>query len=734
MGGTSTSDVLESPPPCPSPTRGEGTLRCPSRFIWAVARGALLLVAVLACVALGAIAWVWVRLEPLPLARAEAFSVTVLDRNDRLLRAYAAPDGRWRLPADVKDVDPRYLAMLLAYEDKRFRSHAGVDVLAMLRAGWQLIHHRRIVSGGSTLTMQVVRLLLGEHDRSLWGKLKQALLALSLERRLSKGEILTLYLRLAPFGGNLEGVRAASLAYFGKEPRRLSLAEAALLVAIPQSPQARRPDRSPEVARGARDQVLARMLSAGVVSREDAARAMAEPLAPGSLARREFPMLAPHLADAEVAQHATRTVHRLTLDHGAQASLEALVRDYVASLEGRITAAVVVVDHSTGAIVAYVGSPGLLDMERLGAIDMAAALRSPGSTLKPIVYGLAFELGLAHPSTLIEDAPARFGLYVPRNFDTEWHGTVTIRAALIHSLNIPAVKVLEAVGAGRLHSRLQRAGVEPVLPKGADPSLAMALGGVGLRLVDLAQLYAAIARGGEPVVLHHRREPAPAGAAAMRGPVSGQRLLSEIAAWYVRDILCRALPPANAKPGQVCYKTGTSYGFRDAWSVGFDGRHTVAVWVGRADGAAVAGLTGRASAAPLLFDAFARLSLKRTPLPPPPSGVLRASTSELPPPLRRFREGAALSEADTGDRSAEPAPRIAFPPDRAEIEVDEEGDTTVVKAEGGVLPLTWLLDGEPLASDPTRREAELPTGRRGFFRLSVIDARGRTDRVAIRLK
>ena len=658
VGGIPTSDVLDSPPPCPSPTRGEGTLRPAPRSIstagfFAIVHGTLLVIAILVCAAVGAIAWAWMRLEPLSLARAEALSVTVLDRNDRLLRAYAAPDGRWRLPAETKDVDPRYLAMLLAYEDKRFRSHPGVDVWAMLRAGWQLVRHQRIVSGGSTITMQVVRLLLGQHDRSLWGKIRQALLALSLERRLSKDEILTLYLRLAPFGGNLEGVRAASLAYFGKEPRRLSLAEAALLVAIPQSPQARRPDRSPEAAKRARDHVLARMLAAGVVAREDAARAMAEPLAPTALARREFPMLAPHLADAEVAQNATRTVHRLTLDHRAQASLEALVRDYVATLEGRISAAVIAVDHRTGEIVAYVGSPGLLDMERHGAIDMATALRSPGSTLKPIVYGLAFELGLAHPSTLIEDAPARFGLYVPKNFDSEWHGTVTIRAALVHSLNIPAVKVLEAVGAGRLYSRLQQAGVDPVLPKGADPSLAMALGGVGLRLIDLAQLYAAIARGGEPVVLRYRREPAPAkaGVAAPRGPASGQRLLSAVAAWYVQDILCRALPPANAKAGQVCYKTGTSYGFRDAWSVGFDGRHTVAVWVGRADGAAVSGLTGRASAAPLLFDAFTRLSLKRTPMPPPPSGVLRAGTGELPPPLKRFREGVTLGEDAARDRA-----------------------------------------------------------------------------------
>jgi penicillin-binding protein 1C len=257
----------------------------------------------------------------------------------------------------------------------------------------------------------------------------------------------------------------------------------------------------------------------------------------------------------------------------------------------------------------------------------------------------------------------------------------------------------------------------------------MALGGVGLRLVDLAQLYAAIARGGEPVALSYRRD-----TAAPRGPASGQRLLSAIAAWYIQDILCRALPPANAKPGQVCYKTGTSYGYRDAWSVGFDGRHAIAVWVGRADGASVPGLSGRVSAAPLLFDAFARVSLKRTPMPQPPPGVIRASTSELPPPLKRFREGITPAADGAADLGAEPAVKIAFPPDRAEIEADEEDGTVQITAEGGALPLTWLLDGEPVASDPARRDAELPSGRRGFFRLSVIDAKGRTDRVTVRLK
>ena len=684
------------------------------------------MVALLVVAGAAALGVFWQRMEPLQLARAEALSVTVLDRNDRLLRAYTTPDGRWRLPVEVKDVDARYLAMLLAFEDKRFRSHRGVDPYALGRATWLLVRHGRIVSGGSTLTMQVARLLQGEHERSGAGKLRQALRALALERKLSKDAILRLYLRLAPFGGNLEGVRAASLAYFGKEPRRLSLAEAALLVALPQSPALRRPDRFPEAARRARNRVLALAAAQGVIPRDEATRAMGERM---PTTRREFPMLAPHLADTEIEQNKTRLVHRLTIDGPAQASLEQLTREHSNALGGRLSAALIVVDHATGEVIAHVGSPGYLDEGRFGAVDMTSAVRSPGSTLKPIIYGLAFEAGLAHPETLIEDRPTRFGVYVPKNFDQDWHGTVTIRMALAQSLNIPAVKVLDAMGPQKLFGRFAQVGVAPVLPKGAEPSLAIALGGLGLRLSDLATLYTGLARGGEPIALRYRRDQAEA---AKPAAAAGPRLLSPVAAWYVSDILRNAPAPANAKPGQIAYKTGTSYGFRDAWAVGYDGRHTIAVWVGRPDGAATPGLAGRTAAAPLLFDAFARLSTRRTPLAPAPSGALVVAGTDLPPPLKRFRE---TKDESIPGAYLEPAVQIAFPPDRSELDVEDgEGASVVVKAEGGALPLTWLVDGVPIESDPVRREAELPAATRGFHKLSVIDAKGRADRVTIRLK
>ena len=665
------------------------------------------------------------RIGPLPLTAAEATSVTVLDRENRLLRAFTTKDGRWRLPLDVGDVDPRYLAILLAFEDKRFYEHGGVDLLAFLRAGYLLARHGQILSGGSTLTMQVARLLDGRHERTGAGKLRQIARALQLEERLSKQEILRLYLRLAPFGGNIEGVRAASLAYFGKEPRHLSAGEAALLVALPQSPEKRRPDRNSEAARRARDRVLDRAVEEGVLPKAEAERAKGERI---PKQRLEVLKLAPHLSESEAAAHPGKLIHRLTLDRDIQASVEKLAAEQTRLLGPRLSAAILVVDHATGEVLAHVGSAGYLDGDRQGAIDMTGAIRSPGSTLKPFIYGLAFEQGIAHPETLIEDRPTRFGSYRPENFDEAFYGTVTIREALGNSLNVPAVKVLAAVGPGRLMGRFRRAGIAPQLPPNAKPSLAVALGGLGMTLKDLASLYTGLARGGEPVSLSWRRD-----APAARPSTMRRRLLSPASSWYVTDILKDAPPPPSAKGGTIAYKTGTSYGYRDAWAVGYDGRHVVAVWIGRPDGASTPGLLGRLSAAPILFDAFARIAERTTPFRAAPAGVVKASGASLPPPLKRFREPG--DDAVAQGPFLEPPVLIAFPPDRAELDVEErEAEPLIIKAEGGALPLTWLIDGSPMTSDPLRREVEWQPDGRGFAKLTVIDAKGRVDRVTVRLR
>lgn len=646
-------------------------------------------------------------------------SAQVLDRDGCLLRAFTVASGRWRLPVELGDVDPKLIRMLLAFEDRRFREHGGVDVRALARAGVQMLANGRIVSGGSTISMQLVRLLAGGTTRSAGGKLRQILTALALERRIGKNDILTAYLTLAPYGGNIEGVRAASLAWFGKEPKRLTSAEAALLVALPQSPEARRPDRDPAAAGRARDRVLARAREAGVIGPDEEEAARSEPV---PTRRRPFPMLAPHLTERLVRARRGIKLHRSTIDGGLQGRLERLAAGRAEVLGPDLSVAILVADHGSGEVLASVGSAGLLDEGRDGFIDMTRAVRSPGSTLKPLIYGLAFEAGLAHPESLVEDRPTGFSGYVPTNFDREFHGTVTVRRALQLSLNVPAVKVLEAVGPARLVSRMRRAGASPVLSDLSPPGLAIGLGGLGASLTDLAGIFAAIARGGMPVVLRETLD-----RAAHSG--GARRVLDERAAWYLGSILSGAPAPASASSGALAFKTGTSYGYRDAWALGFDGRRVVGVWVGRPDAAPVPGLVGIDAAAPILFDAFARIG-ELTPLRVAPPGVLVASTADLPPPLRRVR----------GARDAEglPGPEIAFPPDGARVELGMSADAgaevaLLLKVRNGSPPFVWFANGAPVRREAFARTTRWVPDGPGFATLSVVDGRGLSSRVSVYL-
>jgi penicillin-binding protein 1C len=619
------------------------------------------------------------------------------------------------LPATVKDVDPRYIDLLIAYEDKRFRSHHGVDLFAVGRAAVQLLTSGRIVSGASTLTMQVARLLEPRTERTMLAKLRQAVRAVQLEQKLTKDEILTLYLGLAPYGGNVEGTRAASLAYFGKEPKRLTLAERALLVAIPQSPEQRRPDRFPGMAERARDRVMDRVGASVDIPADEIALAKAEPVRGG---RRPLPTLAAHAADEATTASPEKKIIALTIDASIQKSLEELARERARALGPDVSLAIVVADQASGEILARVAGADYFDERRAGQVDMTQALRSPGSTLKPFIYGLAFEDGLIHPETLIEDRPVRYGSYAPENFDLTFQGTVSVRKALQMSLNVPAVTLLDAVHASRLTARLAEAGGKLVLPKGEVPGLAMGLGGVGITLTDLTTLYVGLARGGNTVPLIERRE-------ALKAPTP-QRLLDPVAAWYVGNVLIGTPPPENAVGGRIAFKTGTSYGYRDAWSVGFDGKHTVGVWVGRPDGSPVPGMIGRTGAAPILFDAFARLGLG-APLAKAPKGAIFATNNRLPLPLQRFRPGALASD------SREAAPRIMFPPNGSRLERVSGDGAMALKIAGGVQPLTLLVNGVPRPAEGRRTLFFKPDGP-GFARLTVMDARGVADSVVVRIE
>jgi len=655
-------------------------------------------------------------LGPAPLGKNLEYSHVVLDREGRLLRAYATTEGRWRLPVSERDVDPRFLKLLFTYEDKRFREHHGIDPLSMGRAAVQLVTRGQIISGGSTISMQVARLLEPRERRSLGAKMRQIVRALELESALGKDGVLALYLTLAPYGGNLEGVRAASLAYFGKEPRKLSLAEAALLVALPQSPELRRPDRFPTAARAARDRVLDRAALAGLLPRDEIARAKTQPV---PHERKPLPVLAPHAADQVVLLEPDRREHRLTLDLFLQKNLQELAHERAQALGPDISVAILAVDNVTGEVRARVASADYFDLRRAGQVDMTQALRSPGSTLKPFIYGLGFEDGVIHPDTLIDDRPSRYGVYVPENFDLTFQGVVTVRRALQLSLNVPAVAVLNKIGVSRLGARLSQAGAVLILPKGEAPGLAMGLGGVGVRLADLVMLYASLARQGEALALTERQQ------ADLRMP---HRLLDPVAAWYVGNILLGAPPPDNAPSGRIAFKTGTSYGYRDAWAIGFDGRMTVGVWVGRPDGAPVPGLVGRASAAPILFEAFARSGGAPAALPRAPRGAIFAAGNKLPPPLQRF--------GITGPREAAEAPRIMFPPDGARLEIaaGARPDPVALKISGGRGPLTVLVNGVPATAASGRGTLFFQPDGPGFVRLTVMDARGATDSVTVRLQ
>ena len=702
-----------TPPPKPNPWPRRLTLAAFTLFVLATA-GTIQLASTIATITQ--------TLPPTPQLTTLPVSTTVADRNGALLRPFTTEGGRWRLPVDRAAVDPRFLAMLIAYEDRSFHEHDGIAWSSMVRAAAQFIGAGgRVVSGGSTLTMQTARLIEGQPTRNWWGKLRQMVHASRLEQELSKDQIIDLYLTLAPYGGNIEGIRAATLAYFGKEPNRLTTAEAALLVALPQSPEARRPDRDPKAAQASRNMVLDRLVAMGALGEEEALAAKREPV---PTARRAFPMLAAHMAEQATRSQPTARTIELTIDKRLQDALERLGAARARLIDPKVSVAIIAADIASGDILASVGSAGLLDTESNGFVDMTTAIRSPGSTLKPLIYGLAFELGLAHPQSLIEDRPTAFGGYVPVNFDGFSRGTVTIHDALTESLNVPAVVVLDAVGPARLVSRLRRAHADPRLPVNTAPSLAVGLGGVGISLRDLVSVYAAIANQGRAITL---QDGSKSEARSQQNDIK-PAVLDPLAAWYVADILADVPPPLNGSPGRIAYKTGTSYGYRDGWAIGFDGKTAIGVWVGRPDGAPVPGLSGITGAAPILFEAFDRLGDRKAPLPRAPAGALLASNPELPSPLRRFRH------PDDDKVIREAAPEIAFPGDGVDVDLGlggGEASRLMVKVRNGVPPFTYFANGAPIGRpDFARQNSWMPDGP-GFVTLSVVDAKGRGDTVTV---
>jgi len=662
------------------------------------------------------------RLFPPDMTRATTLSTEVLDRHGKLLRPFLSRDGYWRLKTTATDVSPRYLTLLKAYEDKRFESHMGIDPLALGRAVYQLASNGHHVSGASTLTMQVAR-LLESRPRGYGAKLIQMIRAVQLEERYSKDEILSFYLTLAPFGGNLEGVRAASLAYFGKEPKSLSLSEASLLVALPQSPERQRPDRRAIAARHARDHVLARMVDEGVITKADVAVARREGVPSLRLA---MPLAAPHFAQ-HLAARSGRIVS--TIDASIQNAVERLIAREDRYMDDGASLAVVVVENKTRNVVAYVG--GTNYWGTAGKLDLADRARSPGSALKPFVYGMAFDDLVLHPATLMQDQQTTFGDYAPRDFSGGFQGEVTAAAALRMSLNVPAVAVLERVGPLRFTQTLQNAGAKLAFPtRDTMPSLPVALGGLGISLADLTMLYTGIADGGVAAPLRMTMDaPKP----------QTHRLFGPVAAYYLHQVLAGVSLPDGWAMGQglsrartIAFKTGTSYGFRDAWSAGFSNDYTVGVWVGRADGAPRADQVGRETAAPVLLKVFELLPRDtRSPPSPPAGAILVDNADQLPESLRVFRRATERQQV----ASAIPAPAISFPPNGATVPLPEgRNDNIQLKAAGGREPLTWLVNGQLLGSYDRFQPIVVTPDGEGVTRITVVDASGRSDTSQVRFK
>ncbi len=551
------------------------------------------------------------RMWPIPLPP-EGDGVVIVTEDGTPLRAYPTTEGIWRYHVMPEEVSPNYLEALIGYEDQYFYRHPGVNPVALMRASWQWAAHGRIISGGSTLTMQVARILDGPADRSVGAKLRQIARALQLEAHYSKREILTLYLNHAPMGGIVEGVEMASRTYLGKSASKLSPAEAVLLTALPQSPTRNRPDTQSAHAESVRNKVLDRLQALRRWDAETIADAKLERVVVQPI-RGEW--LAPLAAERVKRESRGQPgdVRRTTLDAELQSRVEALLADRARSMPPKVSMAALVMENDSLSVRAYAGSADFSDVERFAHVDMTRGVRSPGSTLKPFLYAMALDEGLIHSESLLVDAPQSFGGYAPGNFQASFSGPVSVSEALQRSLNVPAVDLLDRVGPARFASKLRTGGLRLRMDNGASPNLSMILGGAGTTLEELVGAYRALAAAG--MAGRPRLTP--------DAPKTEARLMSAGAAWIVREILEvggrpeRPFDEGGSRSG-FAWKTGTSFGFRDAWAIGVTDRYTVGIWIGRPDGTPNPGFFGANAAAPLAKDIAAILppgNKVRAPLP-----------------------------------------------------------------------------------------------------------------------
>lgn len=574
-----------------------------------------------------------VRYWPRPaLANSIARSSAVYARGGKLLRLTLTEDGQYRLWTPLSSMPPRLPEAVLLYEDRTFYWHPGINPFALIRAALSNLRGGRRL-GGSTISMQLARHLYRLDSHSLSGKIEQMGLALWLEARYGKREILETYLNIAPYGGNVEGVGAASLAYFGRRVSELSIAQVITLAVVPQNPEQRRPSMENVYATQRRDAARARLWADWLVKHPRDAEFSADiKLADGSSVAKALPFAAPHFTDAMLREH--RGSLDTTLDLTLQRHLERILTRYIneqSSLGIRNAGALLLeVTPEAAEVRAYVGSADYKDPGIEGQVNAVLAKRSPGSLLKPFVYALGMDQGLLHPRTILKDAPTAFGPFSPENFDGRFVGPIAAEDALVRSRNVPAVEVASRLSRPTLYDYLTSSGVSQLRSE-RFYGLALALGGGEVSMEELARMYATLESGG--------RLPPVRALAAEEAPM-GPRLLSEEASFITLDMLAKNIRPDTGQPAapRVAWKTGTSWGFHDAWSAAVFDRHVLIVWVGNFDNTENPAFIGVQAAAPLLFRIIdglrAQALVARTIPRRPPAGVSRvevcAASGDLP--------------------------------------------------------------------------------------------------------
>lgn len=651
------------------------------------------------------------RLFPLDLQRYQQTATVVTDRNGEWLRGYLSADQHWRLALETEQLPLDYLRLLITYEDRRFYQHGGIDYLAIARAAGQNLASGKIVSGASTLSMQTARLLM-PHSRDWQGKIGELFRAWQLERHFSKAQILQIYMQLAPMGGNLEGIASASRYYFNKPADKLSLAEAAWLVSLPQSPHFYNPLRYPEQAKQARNRVLQRALAFGQITQEQYQSAVTQAL---EINPTPFPFLAAHFTDRLKRTQPNAPLIRSSLDKSLQQGLENLLQHSLPQRHPNSNLAAAIMDNHSGEFLAYAGSADFFSVARNGQVDMLQAIRSPGSALKPFISLFAFDWLNYQPTTLIQDTPIVDDNYQPNNYDGAYQGEITLATALQRSRNVPAVRLLRAINPFRFNSHLQRHGLPLYLPPNAQPNLALALGGVGIKGTDLLQLYRTLAT-------------------CSYGMKNASPLASSQSCWQVTEILQQS-QDQNGRlfwgKEPVAFKTGTAYGWRDQWLFAYTRDYSMLLWGGRADGKFA---TQRASAEDLI--PLLRKMIGLLPNPPreyrAPSYPLAIQRGKLPPRLQRI-EHLASNRTLTSKTSVL---SIIAPLNNSQLALSQQQDLTL-QISGGTAPYLWFLNDSLIYQGNDLRyllsQNDNQT-QQSSYRLVVIDADGNSAQSNFRLR